>query len=98
MVATVALVGLAVLVALTGLALTAAALFRDPLRRLRRCPKCWYDMSATIGMMCSECGHTAPREPSMFRIRRRWRTALLGLCLFLLPAGSLVAASSHAEF
>jgi hypothetical protein len=50
---------------------------------LRRCPKCWYDLSHTSGLRCSECGHQARRERRLFRARRRWRFAVLGLAMIV---------------
>src|SRR5262245_13813656 len=91
------LIALAVSLAVAGLALAVLALWRDPLRKSRRCPKCWYDMSATAGLLCPECGHAASRELAMFRVRRRWRLAVLGLALFLAPTGALVGATIHSE-
>jgi ssDNA-binding Zn-finger/Zn-ribbon topoisomerase 1 len=52
----------------------------------RRCPQCWYDMSATEGRRCPECGREAKREKKLFRTRRRWRLAMVAL-LPLLFAG-----------
>lgn len=52
----------------------------------RRCPKCWYDLSQTPGLRCSECGHVAKREKKLFKTRRRWRWA--GMALLLLLSGA----------
>ena len=52
-------------------------LFGDRAKGRRRCPRCWYDLSHTPGMMCPECGFSAPREQSLFRIRRRLIPALV---------------------
>jgi len=49
----------------------------------RRCPKCWYDLSRTPGLTCSECGYTAKRERRLFRGRRRWRWALVALVILI---------------
>jgi predicted nucleic acid-binding Zn ribbon protein len=48
--------------------------WRDPGKGTRRCPKCGYDMTATSGLRCSECGHQALSEKRLRRrrIRRRW--------------------------
>ncbi len=48
--------------------------WRDPGKGTRRCPKCGYDMTATSGLRCSECGHEAASEKRLRRrrIRRRW--------------------------
>lgn len=59
--------------ALAALALLLAVL-ADPIRRrfrkARRCPKCWYDLSHTPGLTCSECGYTARREKQLLKTRR----------------------------
>ncbi|MCC6906591.1 MAG: hypothetical protein IT430_01495 [Phycisphaerales bacterium] len=55
----------------------AACLFGDGLlrrfARSRRCPKCWYDLSHSPGLTCSECGYTATCERQLHKWRRRWR-------------------------
>ncbi len=69
--------------ALAVLALLLAVL-ADPIRRrfrkARRCPKCWYDLSHTAGLTCSECGYTAKRERRLFK-NRRSRGWLIGSLL-----------------
>jgi hypothetical protein len=50
-------------------------------RGRRRCPKCWYLIDAALGLKCSECGCEARREKDLYKPRRRWRLALLGLLL-----------------
>lgn len=59
------------------------ALFFDLLRHRfrppRRCPKCWYDLSRTEGLTCSECGYTARKERKLHKSRRRWRWAFVAL-------------------
>ncbi len=52
-------------------------LFGDRARGRRRCPRCWYDMSHSNGLRCSECGRTAPNEKHLLRTRRRLFPALL---------------------
>ena len=52
-------------------------------RRRRRCPRCWYDLSRTAGMGCSECGFTATRERQLHRSRRLWSPAAVGVALLL---------------
>ncbi len=54
----------------------------------RRCPKCAYDLSATPGLKCPECGRTAKDEHRLFRKRRQWWVGMLGLIAI---AGGLVA-------
>lgn len=56
---------------------------RRRIRRVRRCPKCWYDLSHTPGMTCSECGYTAKRERQLFRTRRRKRWVLVALLVWI---------------
>lgn len=48
-------------------------------RKQRRCAKCWYDMSAVVGLKCPECGREAKRENGLHRSRRRWGIASLGI-------------------
>ncbi len=87
--------------ALGGLALLAWSLLADRLRTrharregaLRRCPKCWYDMSATGGLTCPECGKTAKRERRLLRARRRYRHATASL--LVLALGAAVIAYPH---
>ncbi len=71
-------------VSLAGAALALWALFRDRSRGRRRCPRCWYDLSATAGMKCPECGCEAKREKQLFRTRRRWGWAVVGAVLIAL--------------
>jgi hypothetical protein len=47
----------------------------DPSNGRRRCGRCWYDMSATAGLKCPECGTEAPNERALFRTRRAPRLA-----------------------
>jgi len=83
------------LVALAGLGLLAWALAGDrlanrALRRrggLRRCPRCWYDMRATEGLTCPECGRAARRERALLRTRRRWRAGVVGLLVLAIGVG-----------
>jgi hypothetical protein len=51
----------------------------DPTRR--HCPACDYDLSATQGRMCPECGNTARSESATFGRRRRPVAAALSLVL-----------------
>ena len=63
----------------------------DPSRGRRRCPKCWYDLSATTGRLCPECGHESPSERRLFSTRRSRGTVALGLCVLLaVPVGMRV--------
>jgi hypothetical protein len=71
-------------VGLGGLVLLVWAIFRDRARGRRRCPRCWYDMAGTPELVCPECGHHARIERRLYRTRRRWRRASLGLVIVLL--------------
>ena len=55
---------------------------RQVWRKCRRCPKCWYDMSHTLGLTCSECGFAAKRERKLFRGKRCWKLVFVSLLLF----------------
>ncbi len=66
-----------------GLAVALWALFWDRSRGRKRCPKCWYDMSAAPGLCCSECGHTVRNEKGLCRTQRRWRWIALTAVMFL---------------
>jgi hypothetical protein len=70
------------------------ALTRDWLRGVRkpprhRCPRCWYNMEATPGLRCSECGREARSERHLAKSRRRWRVAVAAFVV-LLVAGAAV--------
>lgn len=64
-----------------GLALAYRGFFPEKIRRQRRCPKCWFDMRATEGLQCTECGHTARKERHLTRRRRIWPMFIAGLLL-----------------
>ena len=61
------------------------ALFADRSRGRKRCPKCWYDLTASPGMRCSECGFVARTERKLRKTRRRWRRGVVGL--FIIAVG-----------
>jgi hypothetical protein len=69
----------AIIVTLSMIIMAWWALFSDRPRGRRRCPQCWYDMSYSPGMSCSECGFTATSERQLQRTRRRWGYAVLAL-------------------
>ncbi len=69
------------------LAFLLLALLRDRSRGRRRCPRCWYDMAATPGLTCPECGRDARAERRLHKTRRRWKLAAFSL--LLLPAAYL---------
>src|SRR6185503_3171545 len=61
-----------------------AAFFLDRSRGRRRCPRCWYDMSATSGLQCSECGRAVRSERSLHRTRRNRKGIAIALLIGLL--------------
>lgn len=74
------------LLAVGGLTVVCALLFdwiRQRIVHRRRCPKCWYDLSHTPGLRCSECGYTAKREGKLIKARRRWGLASFGVLLLV---------------
>lgn len=58
----------------------------DRPRGRRRCPECWYDMSASE-LMCPECGHDAKVVKRLYRPRRRMRGVVGGLLLLVASYG-----------
>lgn len=70
--------------------LSAFILYRSLLhnrsRGRRRCPKCWYDMSGADasrekGLVCPECGRDAKRERRLYKTRKRWGWAAIGIAM-----------------
>lgn len=55
--------------------------------RVRSCRRCRFDMSATDGHLCPECGHAARHEGEHYAGRFRWPVATLGLVLLLGAVG-----------
>ena len=80
-----------VVVGLLAIWLLYRSLLHDRSRGRRRCPKCWYDMSGTGSLTCSECGATYTRERKLFKTRRRWRWAMVSLVLSLASAAGMLA-------
>src|SRR5262245_31316552 len=83
--------------ALPGLIVLVRALFADRSRGRKRCPKCWYDMSGATSLVCTECGRDAKRERRLFRTRRHWKAAWLGLVLLVAGLGSYVGGEVHRD-
>lgn len=74
--------------ALPGFALLIWSLRGDRARGRKRCPHCWYDMSASTSLTCPECGRTCASAQQLLRTRRRWKLALIALALIVgLPTG-----------
>ena len=67
-----------------------ALLIRGRAKGKRRCPKCWYDMPATDGMTCPECGRTQSREKEFAKRRRSWKLASVGGLLLMASYGASV--------
>lgn len=55
--------------------------------RVRSCRKCRFDLSATEGHTCPECGHTSRHEAQHYAGRFRWPVAALGLVLLVGAVG-----------
>ncbi|MSR18490.1 MAG: hypothetical protein EXS00_04855 [Phycisphaerales bacterium] len=55
------------------------ALFDVRATSLRRCPKCWHDLSGIAGLCCSECGRWAKNEQQLHRRKPRRLPAYLAL-------------------
>ena len=66
------------------------SLLHDRSRGRRRCPKCWYDMSGTDSLTCSECGRTFKRERKLRKTRRRWRLTFVSMVLLLASATGML--------
>lgn len=78
------------LVAMAGGGALFWALFSDRLNRagpLRRCVKCWHDMTGVPSRTCPECGKTARSERALSGKRIRKRGVLLAAMIMLLAAG-----------
>ena len=55
------------------------ALFSDRPNGRRRCPRCWYELTYSPGMRCTECGFEARSEKDFGRTRHRWGTGVLAI-------------------
>lgn len=73
-------------VAVIGLAL---ALYADRSRGRRRCPRCWFDLSANgRELTCTECGRRHAHEGRMYLTRRHWKWATLCIVGLLAAAAT----------
>jgi hypothetical protein len=61
--------------ALVAIVLIHRSLFHDRSNGRRRCPRCWHDMTASLDLRCTECGHASRSERDLFRTRRSWGRA-----------------------
>lgn len=82
----------AITLALAGIALLAWSLFWDRSRGRKRCPRCWYDMSGSAGLVCPECGRDARRTNRMYKTRRRRRWAVVAVVLLVGAYGTHLGA------
>lgn len=76
------------LLGLAGLLLIGRALFADRAKGRKRCPKCWYDMTGSPGLTCSECGYSPTCEAMLFKTRRHWRWAVVAVLVLVGSAAS----------
>jgi len=60
------------------------ALFADRSRGVRRCPGCWHQMDAAVGLRCPECGRQTLREGDLLATRRRWPLAAASVLALVL--------------
>lgn len=92
---------LGVAVAIAALVFTAWwALFADRAKGRRRCPRCWYDLAYSPGMLCAECGHEGRSERDFHRTRRRPRLAVAAIlaCIGIVIAVDLQASQRGYAF
>ena len=82
---------------LLGMWLLYWSMWRDRARGRRRCPKCWYDMTGSPSLTCSECGHVAKRERKLRKTRRHWRIAVLAILTLLLALSLALAPKVHRD-
>lgn len=86
----------AILFALAGMYFLWRSLLRDPDRRKRRCPKCWYDMSGATGLRCPECGRGYDSEKKLHKRRRKPLQALAAIAiLFIALSVALIPCVMH---
>ncbi len=90
---------LAAILAPSGIWLLYRGIFKDRSKGKRRCPRCWYDMSGIPAAgespdtkwICPECGSACNSERRLFRTRRHWRAAAVGVLLGAIACASFVA-------
>lgn len=81
--------------AVLGLGVVLFAMFKGRSRGRKRCPRCWYDMSASPTLLCSECGRTARSPRHLLKTRRRWRLAVVGMMVVLLGGATAVGPAAY---
>ncbi len=67
----------------------------DKSRGRKRCPKCWYDMTGTTNLKCSECGHQSSTETNLHRTRRSVNLITLALIAAFLAIVPVTARMYH---
>lgn len=89
--------GIGAVLALGSIAIALSALFSDRSLGRKRCPKCWYDMTAAGAtvkrgrelFVCPECGRTITDAKRLFATRRGWRL-FAGACVLMLIATQVI--------
>jgi hypothetical protein len=59
-----------------------------------RCPQCFYDVSATPGMICPECGYEAETTGHWYKPKKRKRWIIAGSFLGLIAVGMIIIPST----
>lgn len=75
---------IAAILAHLGLNFLWRSLFRDPDRKKRRCPKCWYDMTGVTALRCPECGNEQASEKKLHKSRRKGLRVTAALTVLLI--------------
>jgi HEAT repeat protein len=78
--------GLAATLIIGGSVAVLWSLFWNRSRGRRRCPRCWYDMTGSVGLTlrCPECGKTARSERQLRKTRRRPLFAALAVVVVII--------------
>jgi hypothetical protein len=64
------------------------SLFADR-SKARRCPRCWHDLTGTLGLRCGECGVTARSEAALHKRRRRLGATACAIVLMAVGIGTV---------
>ena len=68
-----------------GIVLICKGIAWDKARGRPRCAKCWYLLIGLPEIRCPECGWRPKHERDVFKTRRSWRVAFVGVLLCVLP-------------
>lgn len=63
------------------------SLFRDRARDRLRCPKCWYDLTSSCTLLCSECGYQANTRSDLHKTKRNRLLACVSLLIMAAAVG-----------